>query len=189
VTQRTLPRPPAKGTKEIPLLLSILDEAFDARAWHGTTLRGSLRGVAATIASRHPRPGRHSIWEIVLHTAYWKYAVRRMLTGADRGSFPLKGSNWFPVPEEPPPTAGEWNAAVRLLAQEHRLLREAVEGLRDRDLDTPTPKGQHTYRRIIYGVALHDVHHEGQIQLTKRLLTSGPARRAGRGSSPQRRPR
>jgi hypothetical protein len=93
-----------------------------------------------------------------------------MLTGGERGSFPLKGSNWFPISEEPAPTAGEWNAAIRLLIQEHRLLREAVEGLRDRDLDTLTPKGRHTYRRIIYGVALHDVHHEGQIQLTKRLL-------------------
>jgi hypothetical protein len=170
MAQRTLTQHPATGAKEVSLLLSILDEAFDARAWHGTTLRGSLRGVTAATASRHPRPGRHSIWEFVLHTAYWKYAVRRMLTGGDRGSFPLKGSNWFPIPEEPAPTAGAWDAAIRLLMQEHRLLREAVSNLRDRDLDTPTPKGRNTYRRIIYGAALHDVHHEGQIQLTKRLL-------------------
>ena len=42
-----------------------------------------------------PHPARHSIQEIVVHAAYWKYAVRRRLKGEKRGSFPLKGSDWF----------------------------------------------------------------------------------------------
>ena len=76
-------------------LLAALDEGFDARAWHGPTLRGSLRGVTPPQALWRPAPGRHNIWEIAVHAAYWKYVVRRVITGAKRGSFPLKGSNWF----------------------------------------------------------------------------------------------
>lgn len=155
--------------REIHLLLSCLDEAFDKRAWHGTNFRGSIRGVGPEEAAWHPAPGRHSIWEIVLHVAYWKYAVRRQLTGAERGSFALTGSNWFPIPEQSAPDAAAWKAATALVATEHRLLRAAVEQLPVRALAQKTPRGNHTFRRIIYGVALHDVHHEGQVQLIKRL--------------------
>ena len=83
----------------LALLVRLLDEGFDRRAWHGPNLRGTLRGVPAADAARRPAPDRHSIWEIAVHAAYWKYAVRRRITGAGRGSFPLKGSNWFGRPD------------------------------------------------------------------------------------------
>ena len=63
------------------VLLSLLDEAFDRKAWHGTTLLGSIRGLDAAAAARRPAPGRHNIWEIVVHAAYWKYAVARRIVG------------------------------------------------------------------------------------------------------------
>ncbi|HEX6209678.1 MAG TPA: hypothetical protein VF136_02805, partial [Methylomirabilota bacterium] len=66
---------------EIELLLSQIDQAYDHRSWHGTNLRGSVRGVVAEVAAWRPGPGRHNIHEIVVHAAYWKYAVRRRLTG------------------------------------------------------------------------------------------------------------
>ena len=62
------------------LLLRILDDAYERKAWHGTNLRGSLRGVTADEARWRPAPGRHNIWELAVHCAYWKYTVRRKLT-------------------------------------------------------------------------------------------------------------
>jgi hypothetical protein len=99
---------------EIELLLSILDEAYEKQAWHGPNLRGSLRGISAGQAAWRPGPGRHNIWEIAVHAAYWKYAVRRRLTGEKRGSFPFKGSNWFQRPESISEKA--WQDDLRLLA-------------------------------------------------------------------------
>jgi hypothetical protein len=72
-------------------LLASLEEAFDRRSWHGTNLRGAIRGLSLDQAAWRPGPARHNIWELVLHAAYWKYAVRRRLTGDKRGTFPLKG--------------------------------------------------------------------------------------------------
>src|SRR5204863_164387 len=46
------------------VLLDLIDEAFDHRAWHGTTLYGSLRGVTAAAAAARPARGRHNIWEV-----------------------------------------------------------------------------------------------------------------------------
>jgi hypothetical protein len=55
--------------RAISQLLRIIDQAYDARSWHGTNLRGSVRGVPASRAARRPAPGRHTIWEIVVHAA------------------------------------------------------------------------------------------------------------------------
>lgn len=53
--------------REIERLLSVLDEAYDRAAWHGPNLRGSIRGLAPREAAKRVRPGRHNIWEIVVH--------------------------------------------------------------------------------------------------------------------------
>jgi hypothetical protein len=55
---------------DIALLLRIVDQAYDHRAWHGTNLRGSVRGLSLDEAAWRPQPGRHNIWEIMVHTAY-----------------------------------------------------------------------------------------------------------------------
>src|SRR5262245_21528035 len=74
------------GRSEVQFLVRLIDQAFDRRAWHGTNLMGSLRGVALDEATFRPNPHRHNIWELAVHAAYWKYAVRRRLTGEKRGS-------------------------------------------------------------------------------------------------------
>jgi uncharacterized damage-inducible protein DinB len=147
--------------------LELIDEAFEKKAWHGPNLRGTIRGLGAVEAAWRPGPGRHNIHELVVHAAYWKYAVRRRLSGDKRGSFALLGSNWFPRGDAPDETA--WRAAVRLLVDEHRKLRAVVAGLRDRDLDKAAAGHRTTPRVLIRGIAAHDLYHAGQIQLLKRL--------------------
>lgn len=151
----------------VALLLRLLDQAFDTKAWHGPTLKGALRGVTAAEASFRPGPRRHSIWELAVHAAYWKYAVRRQLTGGDRGSFPIPGSNWF----APPGTLSEadWKAALALLARCHRELRAAVAALSDPDLDRTPAGSKYPVRELVMGAASHDLYHAGQVSLIKRL--------------------
>ena len=154
-------------SREVQLLLSIIDQAYDHRSWHGTNLRGSIRGLSAKRAARRPRPERHNIWELVVHAAYWKYAVTRRLTGQRRGSFPLKGSNWFPRRQSA--NEQQWRADVALLESTHRALREAVAKLSASDLSR-IPKGSKISNAfIITGIAAHDLYHAGQIQLLKKL--------------------
>ncbi len=142
-------------------LLAALDEAFDRKSWHGTNLRGSIRGLTAEQAAWRPCSGRHSIQELVVHAAYWKYVVRRKLTGAKRGSFPEPGSNWFARSDQPDHAA--WKRDVALLVSEHKLLRQAIADLSPSDLRDPKKL------QLIRGVAAHDLYHAGQIQLLKRL--------------------
>jgi hypothetical protein len=153
---------------EIEHLIGLLDEAYNRAAWHGPNLRGSIRGLTAREAALSPRAGRHNIWEIVIHAAYWKYAVKRRLLGEKRGSFSLQGSNWFVRPMDRSEKA--WREDIKLLDREHQRLKEAVSSFQPKNLDRPAQGSKTLARRLIAGIALHDVYHAGQIQLIKKLL-------------------
>lgn len=144
------------------LILQLLDEAYEKKTWHGPNLRQSLKGVTAKQAAWRPAPGRHNIWEVALHAAYWKYAVRNRIVGGKRGVFALKGSNFFPRPEPGKLTEAAWRADRDLLEREHRALRTAVaEALRAGRASR--------ILKAIYGVGYHDIYHAGQIRLLRRL--------------------
>jgi hypothetical protein len=154
------------GKSATQVLLHSIDEAYDHAAWHGTTLKGALRGVTARRASWRPAPGRHSIRELVIHAAYWKDRVRERLTGK-AAVFPYPGSNWF---ERSGGGEKAWKEERALLDRSHRALRRAVANLPADKLTRPLPgyRGR-TALREAAGIALHDVYHTGQIQLLKVL--------------------
>jgi DinB family protein len=145
------------------VVFALFDEAYERKTWHGPNLRQSLKGVTAKQAAWRPGPGRHNIWEVTLHAAYWKYAVRRRIEGGKHGSFVLKGSNFFARPERSKLNEAAWRADKKLLESEHRALRAAiVKSLR-------TPRSA-KFMKQLYGVAFHDIYHAGQIRLLRRLM-------------------
>ena len=161
---------------DIKRLLILIDEAHFGPAWHGPCLRGALRGVTAGQAARRPGRGRHNIWEIAVHAAYWKYAVRRRLLGEKRGRFAEKGSNWFARPLATAAFGTEvarnkmWRRDLALLSRSHRELREAVLKIDPAALDRSSAGSRQTPRHMIAGIAMHDAYHAGQIQLLKKLM-------------------
>ena len=159
---------------EVQQVIAILDQSYNRTSWHGTNLRGSSRRVGVKQAAWRPGRERHNIWEIVVHAAYWKYAAAHRFTGEGRGSFPLKGSNWFRRPiDRMHATESAWRADLALLDEMHASLRAAVTRLSPQDL-TRTPPGKKVSNfALLSGVAAHDLYHAGQIQLLKRL---SPAR-------------
>lgn len=144
------------------LLCALLDEGYSKKTWHGPNLRQSLKGVSAKQAAWRPGPGRHNIWEVMLHAAYWKYAVRRRLDGGKRGGFVLKGSNFFARPEKGKLNEAAWRADRTILEREHTAMVETIRKI------LKSPNAQ-KHLPMIYGVAFHDVYHAGQIRLLRRL--------------------
>jgi uncharacterized damage-inducible protein DinB len=156
-----------RPASNVHCLLDVIDRGYNRRSWHGTNLRGSIRGVTSAEACWRPAPKRHNVWEIVVHAAYWKYVLLRRLTGERRGSFAVKGSNWFE--RSASRDAAAWKADIALLDETHRKLRDAIGGLSDRDVHKSSPASSVTLFELIAGIAAHDVYHAGQIQLIKRL--------------------
>jgi hypothetical protein len=161
-------RKPGPVDPAVRQLLAIMDAAYDRKSWHGTNLRGSVRRVTAQQAAWRPAGDRHSVWELVVHAAYWKYVGLRRLTGAKKGSFPLKGSNFFERGENI--TEKAWKEDIALMDRTHADLRREVEELTAEDLERIPPGSQVSNFALLSGVAAHDLYHAGQIQLLKRLL-------------------
>ena len=90
----------------------------------------------------------------------------RLLTGAKRGSFELKGSNWF---ARNGADARVWREDIARLDRMHQQLREAVADLAPQDLGEHG-KGRYTIADLVMGVTAHNLYHAGQIQLMKRLI-------------------
>jgi hypothetical protein len=144
-------------------LLTMFDQGYEKRTWHGPNLKQSIRGVTAKQAAWRPAASRHNIWEVTLHAAYWKYVVRRRIEGGKRGTFVLKGSNFFPRPEKGNLSEAAWRADEELLEREHKALRETIRRW-------ASSGRSEKVLRMILGIAFHDVYHAGQIRLLRRLM-------------------
>lgn len=146
--------------------LLLLDPPPGRPPWAGgATVLGCLRGVGVDQAVWKPAPDRASVWELVLHIAYWKYAVRRKLENGEKGGFPRKPSNFPALPDPPDETA--WKRDRALLRDEHTRLVGAIRSFDAKRLEEQT--GKYRFADLIFGIAMHDAHHVGQIQLIKRL--------------------
>lgn len=153
--------------KQIKVLLEMYDQGYDHRAWHGTNLKGSLKGLKLAELLFRPQPKRHNIWEITLHCAYWKYIVLRRMTGGEKGSFERKPSNFPKIPKEP--TLKLWKDDLLLLEEYHFKLRHAIENFPVTKLYKRPETSEVSNIQTIYGIASHDLYHAGQIQLLKRM--------------------
>lgn len=139
------------------------------QTWHGgPTPVGAVRNVSADDAAWRPARGRHSIWELALHIAYWNYAVRRRIVGGSGERFPRSPANWPALPAVRSEAA--WDADRELLRREHDRLVQAIRDVPRARLDTrPAGAKKWTYGELMTGIAQHDAYHTGQIQLLKRL--------------------
>lgn len=153
--------------ERVRLLLEVFDQAYTAPAWHGTPLKGTIRGVSARAALWRPSARRHCIWDLVLHTAYWKCMVRRRLLRDPAISFPRDGANWPALPERPDDAA--WKRDRALLDEQHGLLHDAIARLDPAQLGRRGWRSKWRIKAEIYGIASHDLYHAGQIQILKKL--------------------
>lgn len=153
-------------------MLALVEEGFQKAAWHGPNLRRSLSGVSVEEAAWRPGKGRHNIWEIMVHAAYWKYAVTKRLTGSKKHEFPEKGKNWFARDARGlsrNEAEKSWKRDLALLAKTHKELRATIAKLKESEIEGRCRGSRQTVKQNVVGIAMHDVYHAGQIQLLRKL--------------------
>lgn len=132
---------------------------------------GSLRGVSAEQAAWKPAPERNSIWDLVLHTAYWNYAIIRKLNPEFPKGFERSPANFPDIPKDH--LEADWKRDKELLKKTHDILVNEIKKFPAEKLDEicPGKKGwTYSYSHLIVGVAAHETYHIGQIQLLKKLF-------------------
>jgi hypothetical protein len=138
-------------------LVTLLERAFDQRSWHGANLMSAVRGVRFEQAKKSIA-GRKTIWEQLLHAAYWKNVVITKLSG--KTAWERKGSNWVRMPS--PGSEKQWKEDVEMLKGLQRRLREILE----------KRAGKLSEKEVwlVQGAAFHDIYHAGQIKLLRRIM-------------------
>lgn len=149
---------------EIERIIDQMQHAFDGKAWCGSSLRVVLADVTPQEAAAKPIPNALSIWEMVLHLAAWKGAVRQRLAG-ERIKLPVDGD--FPPVGETSETA--WKNALELLERRQEELRDAVVGVTDSQLNEPIVEGMASVYVTLHGSLQHDLYHASQIALLKKM--------------------
>jgi uncharacterized damage-inducible protein DinB len=148
---------------EVERITDQMQRAFEGKAWCGTALREVLSDVTADEAAAKPLPRSLSIWEMVLHLAAWKGAIRQRVLG-ERVVVPADG-DFPPVPDVSEET---WRGSLELLERRHRELQETVAALPDSRLDEAVVEGMASVYVTRHGILQHDLYHASQMALLKK---------------------
>jgi hypothetical protein len=175
------PRLSRASSRDMDRILEQMERAFDGDAWHGPSVRETLRGVRAHYAAQRLIPGAHTIWEIVLHMEGWKKEVVKRLEGHPAG-IPDKG-DW---PEVIDTGDQAWQGARQRLAATHdeivrddRPLNERLSVAAASSADEDPFEGSHrnpalgtglSFYTMLHGIVQHDVYHTGQMALLKKSI-------------------
>jgi uncharacterized damage-inducible protein DinB len=143
------------------ILLSAYEEAFNGKAWHGPSLYGTLKKLKLDQIGHKKTTDGYTVWQVVLHCAYWKWYVRKQLSDKEIEKFPRSPRDWPAVPAKG--DAAAWKDDLDLLVQEHARLLALIARSNDRKLQTLIG-GKTPAARLIYGVTAHDVYHTAQIR-------------------------
>ncbi len=141
---------------------------LEGGAWHGPSLMESLKGVEVGQAAARPIEGRHAIWEIVNHCTYWMESVDKTLHGEVMESIP-ETEDWVGMGE----TAEDWTRDLTRMDQVYEKLQATISGF-DGDLDAMVGAQfgenffQFSNRKMLHGVADHNIYHAGQVSILKR---------------------
>ena len=147
-------------------LIVMLEQSFERSAWHGKNLSSAIKGIDAVTAHRVPIGKKASLWQIVLHCAYWAYRGRMKLIGSSGRSFPRKGSDWIPNPDEA--TEEQWRKDIALLSDEFHQLLDLLVDFRDGRAIPAVDRDE--VELVVNGVAFHAIYHASQISQFRILL-------------------
>jgi hypothetical protein len=149
---------------DIARIVDELERIYGGDAWHGPSLRETLKGVTAAQAAARPIADAHSIWEILRHIAGWNDVVSRRLEG-----YPTEE----PVEGDFPQIAGTgeaaWAEALAKLEESHRRLVGKISSLGQERLQETAAGEDYSVSFMLHGMIRHIVYHSGQIALLKKM--------------------
>lgn len=136
------------------LMAGLWNDGWNEGLWAASWSK-SIAGLTPQEAAWTPAPGRHSIWQIVLHLCFWREEALRRLDGREKATPEDVLANNFPAVSTV--NAEAWEAARARLAQTQATVLAAM-------LNGPNDPA-----RLMYLIT-HDCYHIGQINYLRAML-------------------
>ena len=139
-----------------------------APLYGGPSLSNMIADVDVETAKFRPKHTSHSIWQIILHAAYWRREVAHVLSSGAINRFPRGPENWPSLPATL--DAATWDADRQLLCDAEQAFLDALSAFNiDQWSDTPPTGGEWSLGQLALGLVAHDAYHIGQVALLKKL--------------------
>lgn len=146
--------------------LKSLDQGFSEELSHTPLLR-AVKDLSPEQAAWKPSLNRKSIWQNVLHIAFWTtYYARRL------GGEPRRPAEWYQDiqwEEVSNVTPEAWGEAVKKVVDAQEAFRAQVARLREDQLDTLVPGSEASIYDFIQTVITHNSYHCGHIMYVRAL--------------------
>lgn len=154
---------------EFQQLADLVEQAYDGKppravAWHGPSVSAVLSDVSREDALTRLSPASRSIWEVVLHVAFWDEVCVRRLKGERLDVTTGSPEDW------PELAADTWPAPLARAREARGALLDVIRSLSETDLDTIVPDWGWTFYTMIHGTLHHDLYHAGQIAFIRAAL-------------------
>lgn len=113
-------------------------------------------------ASWKPAEGRNSIWKILKHISFWKYAILTDAKGAPLSAEERRLGDWRNIPKKP--TEEKWQSEIIYLRQTQEEFKEFVKSYGAELFNVKNDDANYIRENIC-----HDPYHAGQIGLIRVL--------------------
>jgi uncharacterized damage-inducible protein DinB len=136
--------------------------------FHGPTLLEALEKVNYETATKKQVKKSHTIWEITNHCRYWMESITGVLHGEKIVN--VTSTEDWPQTNK---TQENWEKDLEKLIYSFEDLISSLEDMDEKSLDDRTACFFHgryfsfTYRKMLNGIADHNIYHAGQISLLK----------------------
>jgi DinB superfamily len=141
-------------------------------AWHGDGIWKILDGIPAECAANQAFADIHTIWEIVMHMAFWEGVAVKRLAGQRAGM-----DDALNFPAMPAVNDLTWRQTLERFRASNEEFRNALSTLSAERVDELSAAGKRTFYDEAHGLIQHHVYHAGQIALLKKAFSA--ARAAG----------
>lgn len=152
---------------EVERIVDQYERALDGGAWHGDSVWEILQGVRWEHAFRRLSPATHTIWELVMHMAFWETEVNRRLR-----KLQPQAEDELNFPAMPEPTKDNWERALETLRRSNTDFRNCLMELEDSQLEEALSAPKKTVYVEVHGVIQHHLYHAGQIALLEKILSA-----------------
>lgn len=153
--------------KEIKHYLAQWQAIYDGKPWYGPSLLTVLQGLDAEAAYWKPRPGAHSIIELLHHVLCWRRHLVQRLSGNLGFSVELSSPEDWTAHEAV--SEKQWEEMVKELEGNQQEIARLLNGKQDAFLEEDSGKGGITFRERLEGTIQHDLYHLGQMAMLKAL--------------------
>jgi uncharacterized damage-inducible protein DinB len=151
---------------EINRILKLFADLQHGDCWIGLNFKEALHDINAAKAGANT-PGKiNNTWQLVAHITYWRTTVVNRLTGSTNP--PPFGD--FLLPAEL--NEANWKQTLHDFEAAYHLLRNAIHGFTDEQLEKPSPRKDQTYYQLMMGCLQHDAYHLGQLVLLKKIVVA-----------------